>query len=144
MWWIYFNIGAEVGSDRIAASRDPGSLARSAYTYIHIVIVAGIIVSAVADELVLKHPSGHADANTIVAVLGGPALFLTGNILFKRITADRLPLSHLVGLSLLVALGVVSSAASPLLLGGGATLVLVLVAVWETVSLTPSPSSHPT
>ena len=32
------------------------------------------------------------------AVLGGPALYLVGNMLFKRTTADRLPLSHLVGL----------------------------------------------
>ena len=35
MWWIYFNIGAETASRRISRSRDPGRLARFAYTYMH-------------------------------------------------------------------------------------------------------------
>ena len=57
MWWIYFNIGAERASRRIARSSDPGRLARLAYTYLHLLLVAGIIVAAVGDELVLAHPS---------------------------------------------------------------------------------------
>ena len=56
MWVVYFNIGAERSSQVIAASDDPGRLARSGYTYLHILIVAGIIVTAVGDELVLHHP----------------------------------------------------------------------------------------
>ena len=56
MWWIYFHKGAEAGSEQISRSSEPGRLARLAYTYLHMPIVAGIIVSAVADELVLKHP----------------------------------------------------------------------------------------
>ena len=43
------------------SSDDPGRLARSGYTYLHIPIVAGIIVAAVGDELVLHHPGGHTD-----------------------------------------------------------------------------------
>ena len=58
MWWIYFNKGAEAGSEQISKSSEPGRLARLAYTYLHMPIVAGIIVTAVADELVLKHPGG--------------------------------------------------------------------------------------
>ncbi len=143
MWWIYFNIGAEAGSERIAASSDPGRLARSAYTYIHLFIIAGIIVCAVADELVLKHPSGHTSAATTSAVLGGPALFLLGNILFKRVTANRWALSHLIGLLLLASLVAVSAVLSPLLLGIAAALVLALVAIWETLSLTPQHDGAP-
>jgi hypothetical protein len=62
MWWIYFHKGAEAGSEQISKASEPGQLARLAYTYLHMPIVAGIIVSAVADELVLKHPSGHSGA----------------------------------------------------------------------------------
>ena len=65
MWWIYFHKGAEAGSEQISRSSEPGRLARLAYTYLHMPIVAGIIVSAVADELVLKHPDGHSDLNTV-------------------------------------------------------------------------------
>jgi low temperature requirement protein LtrA len=137
MWWIYFNIGAERASARIMASSDPGHLARLAYTYLHIVLIAGIIVGAVADELVLSRPLQHSEPATIAVILGGPALYLLGNILFKRATASRPALSHLVGLALLAGLGAVAQSQSlpPLLLGAAATLVLVLVAAWETWSL---------
>ena len=84
MWWIYFDSGAEHGSHRIAGSDDPGRIARIAYTYLHLLIVAGIIVCAVADELVLMHPDhgtwvGLRAASFVDAVLpanapGGPDL----------------------------------------------------------------------
>ena len=91
MWWIYFNIGAERASRTIARSSDPvrvASLARLAYTYLHLPLVAGIVVAAVGDELVLAHPTGHTDAKTAAVLLGGPALYLLGNLLFKRATAS--------------------------------------------------------
>ena len=52
MWWIYFHRGAEAGSELISNSSEPGRLARLAYTYLHLPIVAGIILSAVADDVV--------------------------------------------------------------------------------------------
>ena len=58
MWWIYFHKGAEAGSEQISKSSEAGRMARLAYTYLHMPIVAGIIVSAVADDLVLTHPGG--------------------------------------------------------------------------------------
>jgi hypothetical protein len=36
MWMIYFNIGAERASRQISSSQDPGRMARSGYTYLHI------------------------------------------------------------------------------------------------------------
>jgi low temperature requirement protein LtrA len=135
MWWIYFNIGAERASHHIAMSADPGRQARIAYTYLHIPLVAGIIVVAVADELVLAHPSGHIDDRTIAAILGGPALYLVGNLLFKRTVYGLFPLSHIVGLILLAALFPAAHAVSPLQLSAATTLTLVVVAIWETRSL---------
>jgi low temperature requirement protein LtrA len=135
MWWIYFDIGAERGSRRIAHADDPGRLARIAYTYIHLLIVAGIIVGAMADELVLAHPEGHVDGKTAIALLGGPALYLLGNALFKWSTAGRIPLSHLVGLVLLALLIPALEVLSPLLLSAAVAMVLIVVAVWERLSL---------
>lgn len=135
MWWIYFNIGAERGSRHIATSDDPGRLARIAYTYLHILLVAGIVVAAVADEFVLAHPVGHTDPDVAVAILGGPALFLAGNMLFKRCSARYLPLSHVVGLALLAAIVAAVPIMPPLAIAALVTAVLVVVAIWETVSL---------
>jgi low temperature requirement protein LtrA len=134
MWWVYFDSGAVRGRHRIAHSGDPGREGRSAYTYCHLAIVAGIVVSAVADEIVLTHP-GHADFAGVTAILAGPALYLVGNASFKWVTNDRMapPLSHLVGLVLLAALAPVgySHTLSALALGACTTGILIVVAVWE-------------
>jgi len=140
MWVIYFNIGAERGTRLIASSADPGRLARNGYTYLHIVIVAGIIVAAVGDELVLHHPGGHTDIKTAMVLIGGPALYLVGNALFKRLSAVYLPLSHLIGLGLLALLILAVPAITPLLLSAAVTAVLMLVAAWDSISLRGSPN----
>jgi low temperature requirement protein LtrA len=135
MWWVYFDTGAERAARQITRASDPGRMARAGYTYFHLLIGAGIVLCAVADELVLAHPDGHAAAEAVAAIVGGPAVYLLGNALFKRLTLGWLPLSHNVGLGLLAALAALSGALSPLGLATGATAVLVLVAVWERLSL---------
>ena len=135
LWVIYFNIGAERASRQIASSDDPGRLARNGYTYLHIIIVAGIIVVAVGDELVLHHPGGHMDAKTTTVLIAGPALYLLGNALFKRLSAPNLPLSHLAGLGMLALLIPLATITTPLLLSAAATAVLIAVSIWESISL---------
>src|SRR4051812_8658078 len=135
MWAVYFNIGAERGSRLIVHSDDPGRLARSGYTYLHILIVAGIIVAAVGDELVLHHPGGHTEPKTAAVILVGPALYLLGNSFFKWLSAPYAPLSHTVGLALLGLLAPLSVMLAPLALSAAANAVLIVVAVWEWVSV---------
>jgi len=135
MWWIYFNIGAERASRLIAASTNPGALGRLAYTYLHVVIVAGIIVCAVSDEIMMKHPAGHHDVAASLVLVGGPALFLLGCLLFKWVTAGWPPLSHLGGIGLLTVLLAASAKMPTLILGTASTLVLLIVAIWESTSL---------
>ncbi|MBR0738762.1 low temperature requirement protein A [Bradyrhizobium liaoningense] len=135
MWWIYFHKGAEAGSERISKSAESGRLARLAYTYLHTPIVAGIILTAVSDELALKHPTGHSDMRTIVSTIGGPLVFLVGTILFKHAIRGFLQLSHGVGIILLLALSWFASDMSPLWLSVATTMILIVVAVWESLSL---------
>ena len=142
MWWIYFHKGAEAGSELISNSSEPGRLGRLAYTYLHLPIVAGIILSAVADDVVLQHPAGHSDARTIVSAVGGPMLFLIGTILFKHAVRGWLQLSHGAGIIALGVLGWYGAQLSPLMLSIATTLVMVVVAVWESLSLRSRPKSQ--
>ncbi|MGB8401329.1 low temperature requirement protein A [Bradyrhizobium sp.] len=135
MWWIYFHKGAEAGSEQISRSSEPGRLARLAYTYLHMPIVAGIILSAVADELVLKHPEGHSDLKTVLSAIGGPLLFLLGTILFKHTIRGFLQLSHGVGIITLAVVAWFAGELSPLWLSIVTTAIMMIVAVWESVSL---------
>jgi low temperature requirement protein LtrA len=140
MWWIYFHVGAEAGSEQISRSSEPGRLARLAYTYLHMPIVAGIIVSAVADELVLKHPGGHSDPKTVISAIGGPLLFLFGTILFKHSFRGFLQLSHGAGIIALGVLAWFASELSPLMLSILTTAIMIVVAVWESISLQSDPT----
>jgi len=135
MWWIYFHKGAGAGSELISRSSEPGRLARLAYTYLHMPIVAGIILSAVADDLVLTHPSDHSDPKTVVSGLGGPLLFLIGTILFKHTIRGWLQLSHGVGIASLGILAWFAGALSPMMLSILTTAIMIMVATWESVSL---------
>ena len=99
--------------------------------------MAGIIVAAVGDEMVLAHPLDAAGLKGVAVLLGGPALYLAGNLVFKRATANSRGLSHMVGLSLLALLTPAAASVRLLTLGAATTLVLVVVAVWETRSFRP-------
>jgi low temperature requirement protein LtrA len=139
MWWIYFHRGAEAGSEMISKSAESGRVARLAYTYLHMPIVAGIILTAVSDELVLKHPTGHSDIRTIVSTVGGPLVFLVGTILFKHAIRGFLQLSHGIGIILLLALWWFAADLSPLWLSVSTSVIMIVVAVWESVSLGSKP-----
>ena len=142
MWWIYFHKGAEAGSEEISKSSEPGRLARLAYTYLHMPIIAGIIIAAVADELVLKHPGGHSDLKTVISSIGGPLLFLFGTILFKYSFRGFLQLSHGFGIIALCLLAWFASELSPLVLSILTTAILIVVAVWELLSLQSDPAEQ--
>lgn len=138
MWWIYFDTGAERAHHRIVHAGDPGRTARSAYSYVHVVIVAGIVVCAVADEVVLMHPN-HGSNGAYLAILGGPACYLLGAAWFKWLTNDRRtpPLSHMIGLVLIAMLAwpALTHSISPVVCGVATTLVFAVVAGWEALAL---------
>ena len=131
MWWIYFSRSAEAGSEIMAGSRDPGRLGRSAYTYYHLPMVAGIIVAAVGDELTIAHPNDTGSLLTSVVNLGGPALYLVGHSLFKQSVFGILPRTRLIALFALAALVPVGLVTSNVVVSAAATLVLWSVAGWE-------------
>ena len=101
-------------------------------------IVAGIILSAVADELVLQHPEGHADIRTVLSAVGGPLLFLIGTILFKHTIRGWLQLSHGAGIIALGVLGWFAGDLSPLMLSIVTSALMIVVAAWESISLRPT------
>ncbi|WP_219825616.1 low temperature requirement protein A [Nonomuraea typhae] len=144
MWWVYFDVTADLAAEHIENSDDPGRLGRDAYTYAHIPMVLGIIVSAVGDELVIAHPGGHSTPWTVLMALGGPALYLAGHTLFKRLVFGRLSPSRLTAIGLLCAAGIVAilvPAIPPVALSSIALAILVMVAVWDTRSYRRLPAA---
>ncbi|MBE1490266.1 low temperature requirement protein A [Plantactinospora soyae] len=134
LWWLYFDHDAEAARRVIDRADDPARLGRAAYSYLHVPMVAGIIVGAVGDELTIAEPTGRPGMEVILTVLGGPALFLVGHALFTRMVFGALPVPRLLAIGTLVALVPVGLIAPSVALAGGATLVLLAAAGWETVA----------
>ena len=75
------------------------------------------------------------DIKTMLSMIGGPLLFLVGTILFKRSIRGIFQLSHLVGIGLLIVLIPFAHSLSPLQLSAATTIVMLIVAAWEAISL---------
>jgi low temperature requirement protein LtrA len=133
MWWIYFDWGSRAGSHAIASSREPGMMG-AYFHYVHVILVAGIIGSAAADDLVILHPDARIGTQTALLLIGGPALYVVGCGLYKRAIRGWLPLSHWVGLGLCVLIGPLAFHTDLLMTGTLTTLMMVVVAAWESVS----------
>jgi low temperature requirement protein LtrA len=135
LWWIYFARSEEAARGAFSSSEDPGRLARSAYTYFHLPMVAGIIAVAASDELTVAHPGDHGTLASVALTLGGTALFLAGHAMFKWAMFGVLSWSRLVAIAALIALIPVGFKVPALALSGVAGLILVgLVAVWDALA----------
>ena len=62
---------------------NPVQLARDAYMYLHVVLVAGVLLSAVGDELVIAHPTEVPSDAEVAVAAAGPALYLLGQVLVR-------------------------------------------------------------
>src|SRR4051812_15457212 len=90
--WLYFGAASERSSAAMSAADDPGRLARDAYTYLHLPIVAGIIATAVGTDLLISHPAAALHGTGLAMMLGGPSVFLLGETLFRWLkTGARRP-----------------------------------------------------
>lgn len=106
MWWLYFGTSSKDATTAITRTDDPGRVGAYLH-YVHALLVAGIIGTAVGNELALAHPHALADGTQVLALTGGPALYLLGSILYKRVVYGQLPMTHVLGLALL-ALGLLA------------------------------------
>ena len=138
LWWIYFDRSAGDSTRTIISTDDPGRLGRSAYTYFHLPMVAGVIVAAVADERAIAHPGGHTTAAATMVILGGPALFLAGHVMFKRAVFRVLSVPRLIAIAALAVLAPVALVVPPLALLTLATVVVATVAGWDAWTLRDS------
>jgi low temperature requirement protein LtrA len=127
LWWLYFNYVARIAGRRLELADDRVLLARDAYTYLHVVLVAGVVLTAVGDELVIAHPTDELPSGEVAAVAGGPALYLLAHALFRWRMTGSPAWKRLAGALACIAVGGVGPFVPALVLA--ALLALVLVAV---------------
>jgi low temperature requirement protein LtrA len=84
LWWTYFDRVAERAANRLRVHDDPVLAAADGYSYIHLVIVAGIIIFDGGVKLVVHNSvSAPMPAPGRLAMCGGVALYLLGLAAFR-------------------------------------------------------------
>ncbi|MEU1755371.1 low temperature requirement protein A [Micromonospora matsumotoense] len=128
LWRIYFHRAGHLFAEAIRVSRSPGKLGESA-SWTHLVIVGGVLMTAVGYELAIAHPHQRAGLAWAFFLMGGPAIFLTARARFEYEIFGRVSRSRVVGVLVLVALMPVAARVSTVIALASATAVLVAITV---------------
>lgn len=135
MWWIYFHDGQERAADTAEDASEPQMTADHLFTYGHLPIVAGIILTAVGEDFTLTHPHETGALNNALAILGGPVLFLAGTLWMKTVSSRMVPWSHCAGIAAALAAFILVPHVENFLLQILAVAILLAVALWEYIAL---------
>jgi low temperature requirement protein LtrA len=138
LWWLYFGGMAEHARATMSSCDDPGRLARDAYTYLHLPIIAGIIATAVASDLLIAAPHGTPRGVALAMILGGPALYLLGDGLFRGRVMATTEAPRVGVAALLVLLAALGRHLETLPLSLIVTALLTLLAAWELKRRSPA------
>jgi low temperature requirement protein LtrA len=127
LWWLYFDVAAIIARGRLMQARgvELHRLALHAYSYLHLPMVAGIVLFALGLKTTVNHVGEALDTVPAVGLCGGASLYLLGHIaflyratgyLFRRRTVAAVVLLALVPVAVsipaLAALALVSAVCS--------------------------------
>jgi low temperature requirement protein LtrA len=131
LWWLYFGAAAEDTRAAMRTCEDPGRLARDAYTYLHLPIIAGIIATAVSNDLLIAGPHDAPRGVALAMVVGGPSLYLLGESLFRWRMAGVTNPQRVAVAALLILLVPLGGHVEALPLSIVVAALLTVLAVWE-------------
>jgi low temperature requirement protein LtrA len=86
LWWLYFDVVALVAERRLANAepgREQNSIGRDSYGYLHLPMVAGIVLIALGMKKTLGHVSDPLKDVPAAAMLGGASLYLLAHVAFR-------------------------------------------------------------
>ncbi len=136
LWWLYFDVVALVAERRLSNAvpgREQNSMARDSYSYIHLPMVAGIILIALGMKKTLGAVGEPLELVTAAALLGGTALYLLAHIAFRLRNVHTLNKQRLTCALLLLALLPVAIELPSLAALGMLAAVMVALIVYETL-----------
>ena len=106
LWWLYFDAISDAAQQRLSTvdDRERVALASDAYTFLHLLMVSGIVISALGVEEVIRSVSSVRPVGLFAssALFGGTALYLFGHALFWRRVGGTWKRWRLAGATLLL------------------------------------------
>lgn len=85
LWWLYFDVVALAAEKRlgIATGDERNAIARDSYSYLHVLMIMGIVFLALGLKKCLLDVGEPLTLIPSAALFGGVALYLVGHILFR-------------------------------------------------------------
>ncbi len=140
LWWTYFDRVAATAEERLGAHDDPVLAAADGYSYLHLVLVAGIIVYAVGARHSVTHWSDALSPAARLTLCGGVALYLAGLVAFRlRMTGVFSRVESVASAACLLAFAVTADAPG-WVTTAAVTLVLLGLVLWEAPALNRRPA----
>ena len=142
LWWTYFDIVALVSARRLIRAPEGkvrNELARDSYSYIHFLLVAGVILLALGLKKGIGHPTEALDDVPAFALVGGVAIYLLGLVAFRYRHIHTVNWRRLGIAMLLFALFPVATALSALVMLVALNLLLWTMIAYETQGLWRGP-----
>jgi low temperature requirement protein LtrA len=105
-WWVYFDVAALMAARRLAdveSLKERNALARDAFSYLHLSMVAAIVLVALGMKSTLAHVGDPLGWETATALVGGAALYLLGHVAFKLRSLGSFSVQRFVAALVLVA-----------------------------------------
>jgi low temperature requirement protein LtrA len=104
LWWAYFDVVAALAHHRLAELEGVvrNTLARDAFAYLHLPMIAGIELFALGVEQVVAHVDGSLPTEAAAALCGGVALYLLAHVAFKLRVTGSLGTQRLLAALLLI------------------------------------------
>jgi low temperature requirement protein LtrA len=133
LWWLYFDVAALIGRNQLmeALGPDQHRLALHAYSYLHLPIVAGIVLFALGLKTTLGGVGETLDLVPAVGLCGGAAVYLLGDIAFLFRATGYLFRRRTIAAALLLALISVALAVPALAALALVSAVCALVVAYE-------------
>jgi low temperature requirement protein LtrA len=106
LWWLYFDVAAILARTRLLQTRgvEQALLARDSYSYLHMPMVAGIVLFALGLKTTLAHTGDELDTVPALGLCGGTALYLLAHVAFMFRTTGRIFRRRTLGAAILLAL----------------------------------------
>jgi low temperature requirement protein LtrA len=139
MWWTYFEGFAGVAEERLREHEDPVLAAADGYSYIHLVIVAGIIIFAVGVHFISLAPEHTLVDAARLTLCGGVALYLAGHLAFRLRMVGTFEVEKALAAVALLILYAVGGGIVAWALAAITTAVLVLLCIVESRPALASP-----
>jgi low temperature requirement protein LtrA len=141
LWWTYFDRFAATAAQRLRDHDEPVLAAADGYSYLHLVLVAGIIVFAVGMRLATQRAGAPLPEAPRLALSGGVALYLAGHAAFRLRIVGSISYEKLIAAGAVLVVFTVSGGLAAWSVAAAVSVVIAALCARETSRERPAPEA---